>query len=450
MIICYDRITLQIYIDYYMFTQRKDIIMRYDTIVVGGGPAGLMSAAAAAEHGAHVLLLDKGKKLGRKLAISGGGRCNVTNRMELKQLIEHIPGNGKFMYSPFSNFNNEDIIAYFEGLGIELKEEDMGRMFPVNDKAVTVVQTLLKELERLQVETRKQTRVASLLIENSRIEGLILEDGEKLYAPSVIIATGGKSVPQTGSTGDGYPWAEAAGHTITELYPTEVPITSSELFIQQKVLQGASFQDVALTVLQPKGKKIKTHRGGFIFTHFGISGPISLRCSQYVVKALKKYKTDTISLSLALYPDSSPESIFQQFISIKKTNGTKNSKNALKSWLPEKSLVFFLERAEIAADQPLNTITNDALRRLAELLTDFRIEADGTLSIEDAFVTGGGISIKEIDPKRMESKMTEGLFFCGEILDVHGYTGGFNITCAFSTGYSAGTAAAEMRNPAAL
>ncbi|RSL32886.1 NAD(P)/FAD-dependent oxidoreductase [Salibacterium salarium] len=417
--------------------------MKYNVVIIGGGPAGLMAAVSAATHGSRVVIVDKGKKLGRKLAISGGGRCNVTNRMEQKELIEHIPGNGKFMHSPFSIFNNEDIITFFENLGINLKEEDMGRMFPVNDKAITVVQTLLDKIKDLGVDSRLKTKVDSLLFEEDKATGIVLEDGEHLHADAVIIATGGKSVPNTGSTGDGYPWAKAAGHTITELYPTEVPITSAAPFIKNKTLQGISLSDVSLTVYNPKGKKIKTHRGDMIFTHFGISGPIVLRCSQFVVKALKKHQTNTIPMGISLYPDTNAEDMFQQLVERKKQEGAKASKNALKNFAAERLLSYFLERADIPESKPLQDIPNDSLRTLAGLLTDFRFDANGTLSIEDAFVTGGGVSIKEIHPKRMESKFTKDLYFCGEILDIHAYTGGFNITCAFSTGYTAGKAAAE-------
>ncbi|MFB5663814.1 NAD(P)/FAD-dependent oxidoreductase [Alteribacillus sp. HJP-4] len=417
--------------------------MNYDVIIIGGGPAGLMAAIAASEHGARTLIVDKGKKLGRKLAISGGGRCNVTNRMDQKQLIEHIPGNGRFMYSPFSIFNNEDIISFFEGLGIDLKEEDMGRMFPVNDKAITVVKTLLDKMKELGVETRLETKVSSLDFNEGQVAGITLENGEKLEAAAVIIATGGKSVPHTGSTGDGYPWAKSAGHTITELYPTEVPITSKEVFIQQKKLQGLSLQHVSLSVFNPKGRHIKTHTGDMIFTHFGISGPIALRCSQYVVKALKKFKTKQLPMAINLFPDKNQESLFQELIQLKKQTGAKAAKNALKGQAPERLLHFYMDKAGIPLNKSMNELSNDTLRQLAELLTDFRFEVNGTLSIEEAFVTGGGVSIKEIHPKRMESKQTKGLFFCGEILDIHGYTGGFNITCAFSTGYTAGRAAAQ-------
>ncbi|SFE95308.1 BaiN/RdsA family NAD(P)/FAD-dependent oxidoreductase [Alteribacillus iranensis] len=420
--------------------------MNYDTIIIGGGPSGLMAAVGAAEHGSKVLLVEKGKKLGRKLAISGGGRCNVTNRMDQKELIEHIPGNGKFMYSPFSIFNNEDIISFFEGLGIPLKEEDMGRMFPVNDKAITVVHTLLQKIKDLNVKTLLETRVSHLLYEKDKVTGISLEDGSHIHAKSVIVATGGKSVPHTGSTGDGYPWAESAGHTITDLYPTEVPITSEEPFIKDKRLQGLSLGDAELSVYQKKRKQVVSHRGGLVFTHFGVSGPIVLRCSQFVVKQLKKSKEKEVQLGLNTFPDTNEEEMFQQLVHIKKKDGAKTSKNGFKSLVAERLLLFFLEKSGIPFNQPLRDISNDSLRRLAQHLTDFRFMANGTLSLEKAFVTGGGVSIKEIHPKRMESKFKQGLFFCGEILDIHAYTGGFNITCAFSTGYTAGKAAADYLN----
>lgn len=228
---------------------------RYDVIVAGGGSAGLMACVSAARHGASVLLLDKGNKLGRKLGISGGGRCNVTNAKETDDLIAHIPGNGRFLYSAFQHFNNRDIMSFFEGLGIALKEEDNGRMFPVSDKAASVVGALIQEVKRLGVEIKTDSPIEEVLYEDGRTAGVRLKSGHIYRAPSVIVATGGKSVPHTGSTGDGYPWAEAAGHTITELYPTEVPIVSHEKWIQSKELQGPFLRDVELSVWNPKGKK---------------------------------------------------------------------------------------------------------------------------------------------------------------------------------------------------
>ncbi|RXI98649.1 NAD(P)/FAD-dependent oxidoreductase [Anaerobacillus alkaliphilus] len=417
----------------------------YDVIVIGGGPSGLMAAISASEHGANVLLVDKGNKLGRKLAISGGGRCNVTNRMEEKELIAHIPGNGRFMYSPFAVFNNENIIEFFENLGIKLKEEDRGRMFPITDKAVTVVETLLKKLQEQRVQMWTNTSVDEVLYEEGKVIGIKLENGKTIHSKAVIIAVGGKSVPHTGSTGDGYPWAEKAGHTITELFPTEVPITSNEPFIKEKVLQGISLKDVGLSVVSPKGKVLKRHEGDMIFTHFGISGPIALRCSQYVVKALKKFSVNTIEMSVDLLPLKSGEEVFQELRAIAKENEKKAVKNSLKGYgyLTERLLHFFLERSMIDPNDTFANISNEKLRHLASLIKNFTFKVNGTLSIEKAFVTGGGVSVKEINPKTMESKLMNGLFFCGEVLDIHGYTGGFNITVAFSTGYTAGKGAAD-------
>ncbi|WP_052002326.1 NAD(P)/FAD-dependent oxidoreductase [Halalkalibacter wakoensis] len=403
-----------------------------------------MASIAAAGHGANVLLLDKGNKLGRKLAISGGGRCNVTNRMELQDLIAHIPGNGRFMHSPFSVFNNEDIIAFFEGLGIQLKEEDRGRMFPINDKATTVVETLLQRVKELGVDIRTNTSVKTITYSDDSVKEVVLHNHETIATPAVIVATGGKSVPHTGSTGDGYPWAEKAGHTITELYPTEVPITSNESFIKQKTLQGLSLRDIELTVFNPKGKKIKTHDGDMIFTHFGISGPAALRCSQYVVKALKKFETKTITMEIDLFPSISEEALFQQLLSKAKNEPKKSMKNLLKGFATERFLLFLYDKLSLDTQTPASTVSHDTWRDLVSHCKHFKIEVNGTLSIEKAFVTGGGISIKEIEPKTMHSKKKKGLYFCGEVLDIHGYTGGYNITVAFSTGYTAGKSAAEQ------
>jgi predicted Rossmann fold flavoprotein len=422
----------------------NNFMKKYDVIVIGGGPSGLMASIAAAKHGATVLLVDKGNKLGRKLAISGGGRCNVTNRMEIQDLIAHIPGNGRFMHSPFSVFNNEDIILFFEGLGIKLKEEDRGRMFPVNDKAITVVETLLNQVRTLGIDIRTNTAVKTINYDKEAVSEVVLQNDEHLPTSCVIVATGGKSVPHTGSTGDGYPWAEKAGHTITELYPTEVPITSNESFIRDKTLQGLSLRDIELSVFDPKGKKIKTHDGDMIFTHFGISGPAALRCSQYVVKALKKFKTNTIKMEIDLFPYVSEENLFQQLIKKAKADPKKAFKNLLKGFAPERFLLFIYDRLSLDTQAPANTVSHEIWRSLAFHCKHFSIKANGTLSIEKAFVTGGGVSIKEIEPKTMHSKKKKGLYFCGEVLDIHGYTGGYNITVAFSTGYTAGKSAAEQ------
>ncbi|WP_251549725.1 NAD(P)/FAD-dependent oxidoreductase [Neobacillus muris] len=416
--------------------------MNVDVIVIGGGPSGLMAAIAAGEKGAKVLLIDKGEKLGRKLAISGGGRCNVTNRLPVEEIIKHIPGNGKFLYSAFSIFNNEDIIRFFENLGIALKEEDHGRMFPVSNKAQSVVNALLDQLEKLKVKVFKNSPVEDLIYENDKVSGVLLKDGQTISANSIVVAVGGKSVPHTGSTGDGYAWAKKAGHTITDLFPTEVPVTSNEPFIQNKTLQGLSLRDIELSVLNPKGKPLITHRMDMLFTHFGISGPAVLRCSQFVVKALRKWNLKEVILSLDALPDSKEEELFQEIVKLVKSEPKKSIKNTLKGFLPERYLLFLLDYNGISAAEQGGTIPNEKLRSFAKSCKQFPIKANGTLSLEKAFVTGGGVSVKEIEPQTMASKLMKGLYFSGEILDIHGYTGGYNITSAFVTGRLAGTNAA--------
>jgi len=416
--------------------------MKYDVVVIGGGPSGLMAAIGAAENRARVLLIDKGNKLGRKLAISGGGRCNVTNRLPIDEIIKHIPGNGRFLYSAFSIFNNEDIISFFESLGIQLKEEDHGRMFPVTDKAQSVVDALLSRLAQLNVDLKTNCPVADVHYENGKVRAVELKNGETIDAASVVIAVGGKSVPHTGSTGDGYAWAEKAGHTVTELFPTEVPVTSAEPFIKEKTLQGLSLRAVELSVLNPKGKAVIAHRMDMIFTHFGISGPAVLRCSQFVVKAMKKWNLQEVMVRIDALPDQKEEPLYQEIAAKLKAEPKKSIKNVLKGFIPERYLLFLLEKSDIDPTAQGAAISNEKIRVFAHLCKGFEFAVNGTLPLEKAFVTGGGVSVKEIDPKTMASKFMDGLFFCGEVLDIHGYTGGYNITSALVTGRLAGTNAA--------
>ncbi|MFC3750367.1 NAD(P)/FAD-dependent oxidoreductase [Paenibacillus sp. GCM10012306] len=415
----------------------------YDVIVIGGGSSGLMASVAAAEHGASVLLVDKGSKLGRKLGISGGGRCNVTNIKENADLIAHIPGNGRFLYSAFDHFNNRDIIAFFEGLGIPLKEEDNGRMFPVSDKASSVVSALISKVKSLGVQILTDSPVREVLYENGTVKGVRLMSGAVHHSSAVIVATGGKSVPQTGSTGDGYPWAIAAGHTITELFPTEVPILSREEWIKSGDLQGLSLRDVTLTVWNPKGKKVIAHRGDMIFTHFGLSGPIALRCSQFLRQVKNKFGVDTVEMSVDLFPDLHPQELEAQIQNKLEQEPKKAIRNSLKGLLPERMIPLLLSKAGLDGDITGHSLPKNGLLALTGLLKRMPIMVHGTRSIEEAFVTGGGVNLKEIEPKTMESRIMPGLFFCGEVLDIHGYTGGYNITAAFSTGYTAGKHAAE-------
>ncbi len=415
----------------------------YDVIIIGGGPSGLMASIAAAEKGKKVLLLEKGKKLGNKLAISGGGRCNVTNRLPQEEIVKNIPGNGRFLYGPFSVFNNEDIIRFFEGLGVALKEEDHGRMFPVSNKAKDVVDALLTEMARLRVEVKLETRVKKLLMDDERMLGVRLDSGEEIRSNAVVVAVGGKAVPQTGSTGDGYPWAEKAGHTVTELYPTEVPLLSSEPFIVSKELQGLALRDVAVSVLNAKGKTVITHQMDMLFTHFGLSGPAILRCSQFVVKEQMKNGKGPVEMRIDSLPSMNEEQAFQLLHSTLKEDPKKAVKNALKGIAPERWLLFLFEQAAIDPTETGASMSAEKIRSLAKLLKAFSMKVNGTQPIEKAFVTGGGVSVKEIVPKTMASRKKEGLYFCGEILDIHGYTGGYNITSALVTGRIAGMNADE-------
>lgn len=415
----------------------------YDVIIVGGGPSGLMAAVAAGEIGKKVLLLEKGTKLGKKLAISGGGRCNVTNRLSQEEIVKHIPGNGRFLYSPFSVFNNEDIITFFEGLGVELKEEDHGRMFPVSNRAQDVVDTLIRQLEKYRVEVLFERPVAKLLMSDEKIQGVRLKSGQEILSKSVVLAVGGKAVPQTGSTGDGYPWAERAGHTVTTLYPTEVPLLSSEHFIKSKELQGLALRDVAVSVLNKKGKILITHQMDMLFTHFGLSGPAILRCSQFVVKERMKNGEQPVDMVIDSLPSENNESTFQMLVKLMKDDAKKSVKNVWKGVAPERWLLFLLNRAGIDSNEVGANLSNEKVRVLAGLLKSFTMKVNGTQPIEKAFVTGGGVSVKEIESKTMASKKKVGLYFCGEILDIHGYTGGYNITSALVTGKIAGMSAAQ-------
>jgi predicted Rossmann fold flavoprotein len=418
--------------------------MAYEVIVIGGGSAGLMASVSASEHGAKVLLLDKGDKLGRKLGISGGGRCNVTNAKEQDELIKHIPGNGRFLHSALASFSNRDIMHFFEDMGIRLKEEDNGRMFPVSDKAKTVVDALVNRVRSQGVDIRINSPVADVLFTNGRVDGVKLKSGEEIKTKTVIVAVGGKSVPHTGSTGDGYAWAEKAGHSITDLFPTEVPLTSNEPFIRSKELQGLSLRNVSLSVWNPKGKKVIEHQGDMIFTHFGISGPIALRCSQFVVKLRKQYKVPLVKLTIDLKPDQSADEVYTETFQLSMAEPKKAIKNVLKGYLPERMLPLIFHLSGLKEDITYDIIPKQSWLEMAKIVKAFPVDINGTLSIEEAFVTGGGVNLKEIDPKTMQSKLMGGLFFCGEVLDIHGYTGGYNITAAFTTGYSAGKSAAEL------
>lgn len=417
----------------------------YQTIIIGGGPSGLMAAVAASSSSNQVLLLEKKKGLGRKLKISGGGRCNVTNRLPYEEIIKNIPGNGKFLYSPFSVFDNESIIHFFESRGVKLKEEDHGRMFPVSNKAQDVVDTLVDTINKQNVTVKEETTALNVSQDN---EGIFsVETAQQTYkSKSLIIATGGTSVPQTGSTGDGYTFAKSLGHSITELFPTEVPITSPERFIKDKTLKGLSLKDVELSVLKKNGKKRISHQMDMIFTHFGVSGPAALRCSQFVYKEQKNQKKQDIKMALDVFPTMNEDELSQHIRKLLKDEPDKYIKNSLHGLIEERYLLFILEQAEIDNETTSHHLSNQQLNTIVKLLKGFSFNVNGTLPIDKAFVTGGGVSLKEIEPKTMMSKLSKGLFLCGEVLDIHGYTGGYNITSALVTGHVAGLNAGKYDN----
>ena len=410
----------------------------YDVIVIGAGTSGMMAAISAAENGADVLLVEKNKKVGKKLLMTGGGRCNVTNNRSVDDLIAHIPGNGKFLYSTFSQFNNFDVMTFFESQGVSLKEEDHGRMFPVTDKSKTIVEGLLQAIHEKQVTLLTNTAVTKLLHDGTQIQGIRTEF-EEFTAPCVILTTGGRTYPSTGSTGDGYKMAKKVGHTITPLYPTESPLVSEEIFISERTLQGLSLQDIALSVLDATGKTVVSHTMDLLFTHFGLSGPAALRCSSFVNQELKSHTPVTVVLDC--FSDKTVDDLQKELA--EGAHSKKKLANALSGILPERLLEFFIQRlalSDLVADQT----TLEQLQELAVLMKGFPIQISKTFPLEKSFVTGGGIHLKEVNPKTMESKCINGLYFGGELLDINGYTGGFNITAAFCTGHVAGTHAAEM------
>ncbi len=411
-------------------------------IVIGGGTSGLMASVSAAMHGAEVVLLEKNTTLGKKLLHTGGTRCNVTNRRSPEEIVKHIPGNGRFLYSAFSQFDNQDIIQFFESRGVRLKEEDHGRMFPVTDSAKTILETFIQDIKKLGVQVRTNVKVKTIRVNEGTLEVVELDNGEQLQADAVILATGGKSYPKTGSTGDGYGIARVAGHTITPLFATEVPLTSSEEFIQKGELRALSLRNVALSVLNGKGKAVVTHQMDMIFTHFGISGPAVLRCSSFVHQVQEKENKKEVVMSLNALPDFSASELDAKLKGFVEEAPLKSIKNHLKGLLPERYVEFLLEKVGIDDQMAVSRLTAANWIAVKEGLTNFRFKVNGSLPIEKGFVTGGGVHLKEVNPKSLQSKLTQGLYFCGEVLDIHGYTGGYNITAAFVTGYVAGMHAA--------
>ncbi len=415
----------------------------FDVIVVGGGTSGMMAAISAAENGAKVAIVDKNRMLGKKLRLTGGGRCNVTNNRPPEEIIDFIPGNGKFLYSAFSQYNNYDIMEFFESNGVPLKEEDHGRLFPVANQSKAIIEGLQKKLKALGVTFIMKSTVVAISTEAGQVTGVVTTEGQSYSSHCVILTTGGKTFQYTGSTGDGYKLAKSLGHTVTPLFPTESPIKSRDSFVQQKTLQGLSLRDIRLSVMNQKGKEIVGHEMDMLFTHFGVSGPAALRCSMFVNKELELGYGD-VTLMLDALPKMSVADLIKAIDERIADQGNKSIKNGLKHLLPERYLEFLLKELNIDDNKPLKQLTDEEKLAFSELVKGFIITGYETYPLDKSFVTGGGIELKEVKPKSMESKLVDGLFFAGELLDVNGYTGGYNITAAFVTGHVAGKHAAEI------
>ena len=403
----------------------------YDAVIVGGGAAGMMAAITAAEYGKRVLLLEKNDKLGRKIRITGKGRCNVTNNCEPRTVIESTPGNGRFLYSAVQGFTPEDTMRFFEGLGVALKTERGNRVFPVSDNAHDIADAMAKKLKALRVPV-VQGCVRKVLTENGAVTGVETDKGI-FSAPAVLLACGGASYPGTGSNGDGARLAAALGHTVTALRPSLVALVSEDP--DCPAMQGLSLRNCGVAVRDNKKKKtIYTDFGELLFTHFGLSGPTVLSASAH----MRDMAPGRYTVELDLKPALTPEQLDQRLLRDLEKNKNKNFSNALDELLPQKMIPVVIARSGIPPEEKCNSVTREQRAALLEVLKHFTVGITGFAPLSGAIVTAGGVSVKEIDPKTMQSKLVSGLFFAGEIIDVDAYTGGFNLQIAFSTGYAAG------------
>jgi len=407
-------------------------------IVIGAGAAGMMAALKAAEQGAEVLLLEKMAAPGRKILITGKGRCNFTNRCELADFPKFFPNNGAFLYSALRAFGNQELIDFFANRGVLSKVERGGRLFPISDKASDIVEALTKAVRQAGVKIITNRSVQSIHGKDGRITGVI-SGSETFPADAVVLATGGLSYPGTGSTGDGYRMAKELGHSVTPLTPALVPLETVETWVKE--LQGLSLKNVEATV-RVDGRKVDDDFGEMLFTHFGISGPIILSLSQAVSKALKQVPKPEIFVDINLKPALAPETLDKRLQRDFTAFARKQFKNALGDLLPAKLIPVIINLCGIQPDKFVHQITREERTRLVGLLQNLRLSIRGTRPVAEAVVTAGGVEVKEVNPKTMESRLVDGLFFAGEILDFDGYTGGFNLQAAFSTGFVAGNAAA--------
>lgn len=404
-----------------------------DVLIIGGGAAGLMAAGTVSMTGKSVTVLERNDRPARKVMITGKGRCNVTNNCtELDKLIENVPQNGRFLYSAFSNFMPSDTMELFEDMGVPLKTERGGRVFPVSDKAVDIVDALVSFATDDGAQIVKG-RAKELIIENGTVKGAVTYDGEKIFAEKVLIATGGKSYPATGSTGDGYELAKQAGHTVTELKPSLVSLVCHEGFCTD--LQGLALKNVSMSVIDSvTNKEIYKDFGEMLFTHFGVSGPMILSAGAH----MRNMQRGRYKIYVDMKPGLSYEQLDARILRDFSENNNKNFINSLGGLLPRKMIPVAVKLSGIKPTEKVNQITKEQRHKFAEVLKNFKITVNDFSPIEEAIVTSGGVKVSEIDPKTMESKIVKNLYFAGEVIDVDAYTGGFNLQIAFSTGRLAG------------
>jgi len=405
--------------------------LKHKVIVIGGGAAGMMAAGMAAKQGAKVILLEKNDRLGKKLAITGKGRCNVLNFCSEEDVLKNIPRNSRFLFSALHSFSPDQAMAFFEDHGCKLKVERGNRVFPESDKSASVIQALQQFLKQQKVEIRRE-KARELLVENGEIRGVLTDHGT-CYGRCVILCTGGCSYPLTGSTGDGYQMAAAVGHKIVEPRGSLVPLEENGDWCAK--MQGLSLRNVGVKLVNQKNKAVYEDFGELLFTHFGLSGPTILSSSAHM-KAGDQYR-----IVIDLKPALDEQKLDQRFLRDLEQYQNRTIENALQDLYPKTMIPVMVERAEIPSDTKANSLTKQQRRRLLEITKGFSVEIAGTRPVSEAIITAGGIKTKEVDPKTMESKLVSGLYFAGEILDVDAYTGGFNLQIAWSTGFAAGVAA---------
>lgn len=404
----------------------------HKVLVVGGGAAGMMAAVTAARNGGDILLLEKNEKLGKKLFITGKGRCNITNAADIEALFSAVVSNPKFLYSSFYSLTNDQVIDFFEELGVKTKVERGGRVFPESDHSSDVIRALEQEMKRLGVEIRLDAEVKELLIKDGCVEGILLSSGKKLYADAVIVATGGISYPSTGSTGDGYRFARACGHKVTELLPSLVPMEVKEWYAKE--LMGLSLRNIEIRITAGK-KKLYEEFGEMLFTHYGVTGPVILSASSIVGKRLKEQE---LTLHIDLKPALAEEQLDKRVLREFEANHNRQFKNAVDSLFPAKLKPVIVELSGIPEEKKVNEITKEERLHFVRLIKDFTMTLTSLRGYNEAIITKGGVSVKEIDPGTMESKLVKGLYFAGEVLDLDAVTGGYNLQIAWSTGYLAG------------